>query len=89
MYLNQGLVSIIFDPFSDMLNNPCSGGVNCEVGTIDETDQEECARGFICIEDVGDPIACPPGTYNPEKGKGKRDFFCPTVILYMASSRAW
>ena len=52
-----------------MLLQRCDGGRNCEVGTINQAETEPCPRGYVCPEGIEAPIACPPGTFNPEKGK--------------------
>ena len=56
--------------FDQMIINICSDGRNCEEGTVDQTqDADECERGYVCVDGVSDPIACPPGTYQPDEGK--------------------
>ena len=52
-----------------MLDQRCDGGRNCEVGTIDQSETEPCPRGYVCPDGIEAPIACPPGTFNPDKEK--------------------
>ena len=76
--------------YEDMLNSPCSGGINCEIGTIDQTESEDCPRGYVCPQNVDEPISCPPGTYQPLKGKDSLVNDClPCKEGYYCQEASW
>jgi len=54
------------DELADYASNPCHEGKYCGFKTISPT--TPCPRGHYCPKGTLEPIACPPGTYNPARG---------------------
>lgn len=50
-------------------NKQCVPGNYCIAGLTSFDESELCDAGFYCPQAAIEPVACPPGTYNPFHGK--------------------
>lgn len=68
-----------------MYTGNCTAGYYCKGGDT-VANPRNCSEGYYCPEGTPIEVACPPGTFSPEKGNARKDqcqnctagYYCPS-----------